>query len=321
LLFLNEEHIKEAVTMKDVIDAIDFTYEIYASNHFQMPTRLQVRDGDNTLLLMPVLTERAIATKLVTVFPNNTEVPTLHGLVVLNDKQTGQILSLLDGSFLTALRTGAIGGNAVRHFARKDDRKLAIIGTGVQGLHQAIAACTERNISDIYLFNRTKDKIPGFKASLERWIEPNIRLHTANSAKEAISSADIIITATTSYQPVLPDDPALLKEKLIIGIGSFQPTMREFPNTVYKLANSIYVDTEHAIEESGDIAIPMKEGWIKKEDVQTMSSWLTSQSSINRENHSTILFKSVGMALFDVVTANLIYEKAREKRIGVQLDF
>ena len=321
MLFLNEEHIKEAVTMKDVIDAIDFTYEIYASNHFQMPARLQVKDGDNTLLLMPALTEDAIATKLVTVFPKNRTVPTLHGLVVLNDKQTGQILSLLDGSFLTALRTGAIGGNAVRHFARKDDRKLAIIGTGVQGLYQAIAACTERNISDIYLFNRTKDKIPGFKASLERWIEPNIRLHTANSAKEAISSADIIITATTSYQPVLPDDPALLKEKLIIGIGSFQPTMREFPNTVYKLANSIYVDTEHAIEESGDIAIPIKEGWIKKEDVQTMSSWLTSQSSINRENHSTILFKSVGMALFDVVTANLIYEKAREKGIGVQLDF
>ena len=134
----------------------------------------------------------------------------------------------------------------------------------------------------IYLIVR-KIKFPGFKASLERWIEPNIRLHTANSAKEAISSADIIITATTSYQPVLPDDPALLKEKLIIGIGSFQPTMREFPNTVYKLANSIYVDTEHAIEESGDIAIPIKEGWIKKEDVQTMSSWLTSQSSIDEK--------------------------------------
>src|SRR5690625_14872 len=146
MLFLNEKDILEAVTMVDVIDAIDEAYKIYEEQQFNMPVRTQVKETENTLILMPCITDNVIGTKLVTSFPRNTDHPTLHGLIILNCSETGEMKALLDGSFLTGFRTGAIGGSAIRHLAAKGATKLAIIGTGVQGFYQAIAACAERSI-------------------------------------------------------------------------------------------------------------------------------------------------------------------------------
>ncbi|WP_164217999.1 ornithine cyclodeaminase family protein [Virgibacillus sp. YIM 98842] len=318
--YLNEQAIREAVSMKDVIDAIDAAYKLYAKNEFRMPERMQVQEGDNTLLLMPCLTETAIGTKLVTLFPNNIEHPTLHGLIILNDSQTGEIKSIIDGSFLTGLRTGAIGGSAVRHLAGEDVSSLAIIGTGVQGLYQSIAACTERKFTDIYLYNRSPEKIPSVKEKLYSWLGSDIHLHTADSAEAAVQNAEVIITATTSKTPVLPDDKALLKDKLVIGVGSFQPDMREFPKSLYEITDSIYVDTDHAVEESGDLAEPLEKGWIAKETIENMADFLAGSRKVIKEKGGSIVFKSTGMALFDVVVGNLVYEKALEKGAGTKLN-
>ncbi|GAA0590894.1 ornithine cyclodeaminase family protein [Virgibacillus siamensis] len=319
MLYLHEQNIRDAVSMKDMINAIDQSYEIYQSKQFTMPTRMQVTDDDNTLLLMPCITDDVIATKLVSSFPNNTTSPVLHGLVILNSQENGEIKALMDGSFITGFRTGAIGGSAVRHLARKDVSSIAVIGTGVQGLYQAIAACTERKVTDIYVFNRTAEKIPAYKHSLQQWIGHEIHIHTMDSAAAAIDKADVIITATTSKTPVLPDDKNLLKKKLIIGVGSFQPAMREFPRSLYQLADDIFIDTEDAITESGDISTPLAENWISGSSVKTMAHLITSNASIASQHDKTIVFKSTGMALFDTVTANLIYQRAIEKGIGTSL--
>ncbi|ASN04418.1 ornithine cyclodeaminase family protein [Virgibacillus necropolis] len=317
MLYLNKDDILTAVTMKDVIDAVDTAYEVYQSKQFQMPTRLQVKDDDHTLLLMPCMTNDAIGTKLVTSFPHNKNHPVLHGLVILNSQENGEIMALIDGSFITGFRTGAIGGSAIRHLAKEDTSKIAIIGTGVQGLYQAVAACTERSITDIYLYNRTPEKVPSFIDSLQQWIGHTIQIHAMDSVEEAITHAEVIITATTSKDPVLPDNPELLAAKLIIGIGSFQPTMREFPKVLYQLADHIFIDTEDALAESGDIATPLENNWIRRETIQTMASFLTSKQQI--QGGKTVVFKSTGMALFDVVVTNLIYQRAMEKGVGQNL--
>ncbi|SFA83993.1 ornithine cyclodeaminase [Lentibacillus halodurans] len=319
MLFLSEDNIKKAVTMKDVIDAIDKTYSVYEAGQFQMPERMQVKNDDNTLLLMPCFTGDAIGTKLVTVFPNNQTLPTLHGLVVLNNSESGEIKSVLNGSLLTGMRTGAIGGSAVRHSADKGASSLAIVGTGVQGLYQAIAACTERPIQTINLFNRSPKKIPAFKESLQKWIGPDISIKAHDFVEEAIMDVDIVITATTSNTPVLPNNPDLLKNKLIIGVGSFQPTMREFPESLYDIAKHVIVDTEHAIQESGDIATPIEKGWIKKESILTMSQHILNHSQLAAYEGRSVVFKTTGMALFDVVVANLMFQKAQEKGVGTKL--
>lgn len=316
MLYLNEQDILEAVTMEDVIDAIDAAYAIYEAQQFNMPIRTQVQETENTLILMPCITDKAIGTKLVTSFPNNRDHPTLHGLIILNCSETGEMKALLDGSFLTGFRTGAIGGSAIRHLSAKGASKLAIIGTGVQGFYQAIAACAERSITDIYLYNRSIEKLEGFKKSLTEWLGDKIQLHTANSVEDAIEHAEIIITATTSSEPVLPDKKYLLENKLVIGIGSFQPDQREFPKTLYEVTDKILIDTNDAMEESGDIKIPLDHGWITKESVQSMASYLPTKSD---NAHKGVIFKSTGMALFDVVVADLIYQRAIEKEVGNRL--
>lgn len=317
MLFLNENDIKKAVTINDVIEAVDSAYRLYEANQFQMPLRMHVSEKENTLLLMPCFTAGAIGTKLVTLFPNNKHVPMLQGIVILNSSETGEVKGILEGSFLTGLRTGAVGGSAVRHLARKDATKLSIIGTGVQGLYQAVAACSQRPITDIYLYNRSPEKLPEFIAQLENWIETTVHLHPMDTVEEAIKNVDIIITSTSSNDPVLPNEKHLLRNKLVIGVGSYQPSMQEFPEALYELTDTILVDTEHAIDESGDLINPLAQGLIKPSSVQKMSTYILSEPKPSLGN--TTVFKSTGMALFDVVVANTIYQKAMDKGVGTIL--
>lgn len=320
MLFLNKNDILQAVSIGDVVDAIDLAYDMYASNDFTMPTRMQVADGDNTLLLMPCIAGESVATKLVTVFPENKDVPALQGMMILNSRETGEVKAIMDGTFITGYRTGAIGGSAARHLAPANAHRLAVIGTGAQGLYQSVATCSERPITDIYLYNRSPEKLPSFKEELASWIGEDVRLHAMDSPDEAVQQADIIVTATTSSDPVLPDDAALLKNKLTIGIGSFQPAMREFPEALYGVGDHIFVDSHDANEESGDIKIPLENGWIQAGDVQPMSAFLSGGEDIALQDDKTILFKSTGMALFDSVVANIIYQKAVENGAGKRLE-
>ena len=317
MLFLNEKDIQKAVTMNDVVDAVDSAYQLYEENQFQMPHRMHVSEKENTLLLMPCITSGAIGTKLVTLFPNNKHVPMLQGIVILNSSETGEVKGILEGSFLTGFRTGAVGGSAVRHLAKKNAARLAIIGTGVQGLYQAVAACSQRSITDIYLYNRSAEKLSNFITQLEGWIGTSIQLHPMVTAEEAIKNADIIITSTSSSEPVLPNKKHLLRNKLIIGVGSYQPSMQEFPEALYELTDTILVDTEHAIAESGDLIYPLAQGLIEPDAVQKISTYIRSEPKPTLGN--TIVFKSTGMALFDVVVANTIYQKAMDKGVGTAL--
>ncbi|WP_368974307.1 ornithine cyclodeaminase family protein [Caldifermentibacillus hisashii] len=321
ILFLNQSDMKKIITMKDAIDSIDEAYKLYEKKEFLMPQRMQVSNNMNTLLLMPCFINQAIGTKMVTVFPQNTPLPTLHSLVILNNPRTGEIQAIMDGSFLTGFRTGAIGGSAIRHLAAETATKLAIIGTGVQGLYQAIAACTERRMTDIYLFNRTRDKIPQFKKELQKWIGTEIRIHPVLHAEDAVKEADIIITATNSYEPVLPDKQELYKNKIVIGIGSFQKEMQEFPDALYKMAEHLFVDSEDAIKESGDIIIPLQKKLIHRDSIIHMSNYIVNKEKIILNREKSIVFKSTGMALFDIVVANFIYKKAVKKNIGIRLSF
>lgn len=322
MLFLNEKHIKKAISMKEAIDAVDRAYEIYAANTFNMPTRLQVMEKDNTLLLMPCLIKDAVATKLVTVFPKNREQnkPTIYGIVILNDHQTGEVKAILDGAFLTGIRTGAVGGSAIRHLANENNENLAVIGTGVQGFYQTIAACTERPIKNIYAYNRTPEKVTQYKEKLQYWLDPKINIYPVTSATEAIKQADIVITSTTSQDPVLPDVPDLLSNKLFVAIGSFKPDMRELPKACFQLVDHIFIDTKDAIEESGDLVTPLSKSWITSEQIHPLASVVTNKINLSKNNDHTIIFKSTGMALFDTVVANEIYKRAIAENVGEQID-
>ena len=320
MLLLNKEDITQAVTMNDVIQAIEEAYLLYEQSLFNMPLRTQIQDHHNTLLLMPCIATNSTGLKIVNVYPNNRNLPVTQGTMIVHNRENGQIKGILNGTVLTGIRTGAIGGTAIKYLAEPNAQSIGLIGTGYQGLFQLIAACAVRDIHHIYLWNRTQSKIPSFIEKLQTHLANSIEIHIVDDPLELVNNSDIIITSTTSYEPVLPNIEHVYNGKLIIGIGSYQPQMREFPDSLYKNLDFLYVDTLDACHESGVLIDPIRHNWITETQVIPFSKVTSNKikPTISR-NHPTV-FKSTGMALFDLVVANRIIEKALELQIGQLID-
>ncbi|TKJ38060.1 MAG: ornithine cyclodeaminase [Planctomycetes bacterium B3_Pla] len=320
MIYLTEKDILEAATSEDMLDAIEASLRLYEKKEFHMPQRLHVDHEDNVLLLMPCFTKDYFGTKVVTLFPENPakNVPVLNGIMVLNDAQTGVPVALLDGPALTAVRTAAVGAVSIRHLAREDAHAVGIIGAGVQGFYQARAACSARNITDIFIYDLYPEKSSALKDKLSKAL-PDVRVHQAARVEDLLEETHIVITATTSLEPVLPDKEELLAGKHFVGIGSYKPEVREFPKALFGLLKTVYIDTEHALEESGDIIVPLRNGWLAQDQIMTLGRFLTEGKSQDQVKQETTFFKSVGMALFDVCASKLIYENSVRKGLGQKI--
>jgi len=317
LLFLNEKDILKAAAIEDMIAAVEKAYVVYEDNDFQMHARSHFTIQNNSVLFMPCSSDRAAGTKIVTVFPENKDRPVTQGAVVLVDSKNGAVKALLDGTVLTALRTGALGGAAAKFLASDEAKSVGLIGTGYQGLYQIIAVCAVCKIQEIFLFNRSSSKIPHFIRNLKAYIK-NIPIHTAETAQDLVQKSDIIITATTSATPVLPEAD-LYQRKLIIGIGSYMPHMREFPEHLLQNLKQMFIDSHDAVNESGDILIPLQKGWLSEAQFIPFSKVVTQK--VKPDFTQTRVFKSTGMALFDLIAAETVYEKAVQVQLGQELDF
>ena len=319
MLFLNGADIDRVVETSAMVDAIEEAYRIQDAGNFVMPKRMHVEQGENTLLLMPCFTDASLTTKLVTVNPENINIDkaVVNGLLILSDKTTGDSLALMDGAKLTAHRTGAVGGVAMRYLAGENAKTIGLVGAGVQGFHQLLYTCSERRIEETWVYDSNKDKLESFISDLGRKLK-NVRIIKAESVLDLVKNADVIITATSSKEPVLPDLEAVYNGKIIIAMGSYRPDMREIPQKFFEVCDKIFVDTMHALQESGDIIDPYKNRWYRNELIP-MADLLADKAKIG-DNEQTILFKSVGMALFDNLAARYIYRSALENKIGTEID-
>lgn len=321
MIYLAEKDILKAVSFDEMLNAIETSMYMYENREFHMPQRLHVDYGGNTLLLMPCFTKDYFGTKLVTLFGQNPQrnVPVLNGIMVLNDAQTGVPLALLNGPALTALRTAAVGGVSIRHLAPDNTQSVGIIGAGVQGLYQAWVACSARNLTDVFVYDVHPQKTSALIEKLSEAI-PHVRLHKAACVEDLLKESQTVITATTSLEPVLPDKEELLVGKHFVGIGSYKPNMREFPKALFNLLETVYIDTDHASEESGDLIVPLQNNWINKDQIMTLGRFLIENRQRDKVKKETTLFKSVGMALFDVCASKLIYAKAIQKGLGQKIN-
>lgn len=320
MIYLNSKDILSSITLDEIMDTIEEAYRIYTSNNFNMPDRIHVDNGNLTSLYMPCFTNEAFGTKILTISPNNTKInkPVIDGVMVVNDVETGEIVCMMDGKTLTSVRTGAVGGVGIKHTTSKDIQSIGLIGTGAQGFYQILYACKARTIKNVYLYNRTKNKAINLKIELEKELK-NININVVDSSRELVENSEVIITATTSSQPVIENDKELLKGKHIIAIGSYTPDMKELPDALFEVVDKVIVDTDFAKEESGDLCLPIKNNLIKSEDIENMGTFLENNANFDM-NGKTTLYKSVGMGLFDIVVANKIYIKALEKGIGQYIE-
>ncbi|NOX35805.1 MAG: ornithine cyclodeaminase family protein [Deltaproteobacteria bacterium] len=318
MLFLNKDTIQKA-GQGIIQTAVEQAYQLVLNKQYNMPDRMHVADSQNTLLLMPCFSEKFFATKLVSVFPE----ARLHGQAVVNgvmvlfNNISGQPLAIMDGAAVTAHRTGAVGGLGVKFLSSGSVSTAGIFGAGVQGISQARYLLFNRKIKTLYLCALHRESAIKMSRILKKEY-PGVEYVIPDHPAQLIENSAVIIAATTSTAPLFQTSRDCILGKTFISIGSFRPGMQEFPDTVIKNADDVFVDTMFAAKESGDIAIPLKNHVVKKEKIKEFAGLLENN---NYSENKTVLFKSVGMALFDLTVASAIYEFALEQNIGQTLDF
>ena len=330
IIVLKQKDINSVFSMKDAIQASKDALELYSKGESNIPLRINIdipkENGQS--LYMPGYVEEvdALGVKILSTYPKNAEkgLDTIFSTMVLKDAETGEICSIIDGTYLTQLRTGAVSGVATDLLANEDSKIFAMIGTGGQAKTQLEAILNVRPIAEVRVYGRNKEKSERFvkrmKAELGKEFDFNI--YATDSSKEAIENADIITCVTTSKQPVF-DGKYVKKGAHINGVGSYTPDMQELDPYILLSADKIYLDTRHGVlNESGDFIIPIRENKFSESDVTGELGELIMGKIPSRESKDEItIFKTVGSGVLDVVTAKRIYDKAIAEAIGEVIKF
>jgi ornithine cyclodeaminase/alanine dehydrogenase-like protein (mu-crystallin family) len=317
MLYINRSTLNK-IDCSVIQDAVQTAYQTVLDDTFNMPDRMHLADNDNMLLLMPCFSEDYFATKLVSVFPGARKMgqPVVNGMVVLCSNKTGQPLAIMDGAALTEQRTGAVGGLGVKLLTGKDIETGGVIGAGVQGLSQARYLLHNRDIERLYLYDLNPSMLDDAVQILGSQFK-DLEIIKAASPKALVNESNVIIAATTAMDPVFQTNGDEIRGKTFISIGSFTPQMQEFPSEIAGGADHVFADTLFALKESGELAIPLADGVIDRKKVKPFASLLERNPY---DPSQTILFKSVGMALFDLTVSVAIYELALEEDLGQHLD-
>lgn len=327
LKILTGKEIRQVVTMAQAISSVKEAYQQLSTGQSILPLRTQVpiKGQDGVILFMPAYlsTSDALGTKIVSVFPRNVKknLPTIHALVVLVNPETGEPAAVMDGTYLTALRTGAASGVATELLARTEASVAAIIGAGIQGRTQLEAVCTVRAIKKAWVYDCLPEAASAFAKEMKEHGDPiPAEISVADSASQAVREADILCTATTSSEPVF-EDGDLKPGVHINGVGSFTPEMQEIPSQTV-VRSKVIVDSRSAsMAEAGDLIIPLKEGLINEEHIHAEIGEVAAGKIAARESEDEItFFKSVGLAVQDVAVAELIRRQAEELGLGKEVE-
>jgi ornithine cyclodeaminase len=260
----------------------------------------------------------ALAGKVASIFPCNTSKnePVIYGSVLVRDCQTGRPTALLEGSMLTAIRTGAGSGAATDVLATENASVLAILGSGVQARTQLEAVCTVRNIREVRVYSPNRETACKLASEMQgKGVVPR-HLSVMPNAESAVRDADIICAATSSSTPVL-DNNWLKPGAHLNGIGSYLPTMQEIDVETVKRALVVVDSFEAALAEAGDLFIPLQAGIIDQAHFQTELGEIVAGLKPGRTDpEQTTFFKSVGVAVQDVVAGQLAVRNASSRGLG-----
>lgn len=326
MLLLNEADIKNAISMQEAIEVVEGAYAEYSCGNVEMPLRTAFTvDGRGTAFFMPAYLreKRQIGLKVVSAFPGNPALglPTVTAVVLVVDAETGQVKAIMDGSYLTALRTGAASGVATKYLARGDSEVLGIIGTGRQAPTQVEGVCAVRNIKHVLAYDVSAERLDAFIRRMAPALAASgITLEKTKSADEAVMESDVVVTATTSKTPVF--SASSVREGLHInGIGSYTRHMQEIAEDVLRRAAKIVVDSrEAAIAEAGDFIVPLETGRLTAGSINGEIGEVVSGRKPGRERPDEItVFKAVGIAVLDVAVAWAVVEKASCLGLGTEI--
>ncbi|HEY5536409.1 MAG TPA: ornithine cyclodeaminase family protein [Ignavibacteria bacterium] len=322
-LILNRNDVISLLDMKDCIDAVEKAFAELSNGTAVLPLRTAIKPEGGISLYMPSYLKEmgALACKVVSVYKNNPSqynLPTTIGKVLVQDEKTGDVVCIMDGSYLTAVRTGAASGVATKYLARDDKgQSVGIFGAGVQARNQLWAITCVRNINKAVVYDLNDEVLNIFIKEMTEKLKIDI---TKSKSIQEVIECNIICTATSSSVPLF--DGSKVKEGTHLnGIGSHTPDARELDSEIVKRSVFVGDSLEACFNEAGDIMIPLKEGSIKASHFYAeLGEIVTGKKPGRRNNKDITLFKSNGLAIQDAATAHLVYKKALEKKIGMLVD-
>ncbi len=307
---LSSEEIQNLISMGEAINAMEQAFASFSDGSSQVPQRYVSAICKLDLFYKPAYNEKLerIAVKIITQKKsgNLPGIPAILGVVLLLDIKTGAILAIMDGAYITALRTGAAGGIATKMLARKDTESVAVFGCGVQGKTQLEAACNVRSIKRALLYDHNTDAANKFKTEMEGKLNISI---SVEKNLDYLKQAGIICTATNSEKPLfhLKD---ISKGVHINAIGSYKPNMQELDPFIIKNGKLLVDSRESVLKESGDLIKPISEHIFTHAVIEAEIGELINKKASGRRNDDEItIFKSVGLGVQDLFLANSIFEK------------
>lgn len=324
MLLLSREDIKSVITMKDIIEANKRAFKMVVDGSVDTPLRTVI-DGkyDGAFLFMPAYAPEldTAAMKVIDIFPHNIDkgLMTSPAQVMLIDGKTGYVIAMLDGTYVTQLRTGASSGTAFDLLAKKECKKGGMIGTGGQAATQLEAMLTARKLEEVKIFDLNADRCKAFAEQMQEELASyGAKIIPAASADDCIEDADLIITVTPSSKPVF-DGTKVKAGATISCVGTYEPHKHEMDPAILPRASKIICDSkEAALSETGDLLIPIADGIITADDVLGSLGDVINGKIKGRENDDEIIvYETVGVAAQDLLAAKLIYDKAVEAGKGL----
>ncbi len=309
--------------MEQAIGAMKRAFSVLSSGEGYVPHRYISKLPSESMYLFfkPAYVEKEerIAIKFLTQRQNGffQGIPVIQGILILIDSVSGEILSIMDGEYLTALRTGAASGLATRCFSRKDARVLALFGCGAQGRTQCEAVICERSIEKVFVFDNKKEAAEKFLAEMKEkfpveWVYAN--------DTSVLKEADIICTATNSREPLFRLGE-VRKGVHINAVGSFQPEMQELDPFLIRDARIFVDQAESCLKESGDLIKPIADGIITGHPIAgEIGDYCLNKIGGRESDDQITVFKSVGNAIQDYAVAADIYNYSVNKSFGVDFD-
>ncbi len=326
MLIINSDDVRNALPMELAIDTMKQALGAISSGDANVPSRihLELAGSQGETLVMPAHVSlkniESLAVKVVSVFGNNSNkgLPTVTGAVIVMDTQTGQPVALIEGATLTAIRTAAASAAATDLLAKSSADSLAIIGSGVQVLPHVRAISCVRQLKRIVVYSRNREKCEQRVAELSDHLPSGCAVSVAEDADAAVSAAEIICTLTAAPEPMFDANSVSLGSH-INAVGSHTPAAAEVPANVVAIAR-IFVDETTTAMRAGDLARPLRNGVISRDDILGEVGHLISGQVQGRTAEDQItLFKSVGNAAEDSLAAHVTLNNALKMGIGTQV--
>ncbi len=321
LRLITGDHVQALLPMPRAIALMREAFAQLSAGRAEVPVRTGVEapeTGCRTLVMPSYLPDqRQVGLKVVTVQEQNAarSLPTIHGLMLVLDAETGRPVALLDAEALTAIRTGAASGLATDLLARPDARVAAIFGAGAQARTQLEAVCAVRPIERALVFSRTREKAERLAAEMAARLGLEVR---AVDAPEALREADVICTATTAVTPVFSADNVKPGAHLN-GIGAYRPDMAEIPADLLLRARVVVDHRASCLEEAGDLLQPLEAGLFTEEQIYAEIGELVLGRKPGRTSAEEItVFKSVGNAVQDLAAAGFVVAEAERLGLGTE---